>query len=150
MPDEKYIQFVANYDDWVSIKKLKIEPGMDPRTVMEFLAGLNTSLDSKVEANLSKLVDLKKLDSIIAGGIEKGKSEAAVAKALAFIASGKVNSVIKEICAKPDLQKNEISELEGFCRAYAMRKAFKTLGIVVDYSEIEIPGMKRLMKNKGK
>ena len=34
MADEKFIQFVSNYDDWVSVKKLKVEPGMEPRTVM--------------------------------------------------------------------------------------------------------------------
>jgi len=63
MTEEKYIQFVANYDDWVAIKKLKIEPSMDPKTIMEFLASLTISVDRKVEENLGKMVDLKKLDA---------------------------------------------------------------------------------------
>ena len=65
MADEKFIQFVANYEDWVSVKKLKVEPGMEPRTVMEFLASLGTGIDKKVEENLRKCVALDKLDAAL-------------------------------------------------------------------------------------
>ncbi len=36
MADEKYINFIANYDDWVAIKKLKVEPATQPTTIREF------------------------------------------------------------------------------------------------------------------
>ncbi|VVB98955.1 Uncharacterised protein [uncultured archaeon] len=143
--DEKYIQFVSNYDDWVAIRKLKIEPATDPRTVMEFLAGLNTSVDSKVEANLRKIVKLEKVDAAIA---ELGLGKKDVAKALEEVASRKVGAAIKEITEIPELQKNEQKEIAGFCKVYAMRKAMKACGLQVDYSEIEIPGMKRTMRQK--
>jgi len=29
------IQFVANYGDWIAVKKLKIDEKMDARTIME-------------------------------------------------------------------------------------------------------------------
>ncbi|MEM4710129.1 MAG: DUF2666 family protein [Candidatus Diapherotrites archaeon] len=145
MAEEKYIQFVANYDDWVAIRKLKIEPATDPRTVMEFLAGLTNSVDSKVEENLRKIVDLKKVDDAIAS-LGLGKKD--VAKALEEINSRKVSSAIKEICALPELQSAEQKELEQFCRIYATKKALKECGLMVDYSNIEIPGMKKLKKTK--
>mgnify|MGYP001611083954 CR=1 FL=1 len=71
-----------------------------------------------------------------------------ILQALEEVKSRKVNAVIKEITALPNLQKNEQGEMEDFCRAYAMRKALKLCGIIVDYSEVEIPGMKRLKKAK--
>lgn len=149
MPDEKYIQFVANYDDWVAIKKLKIDQKADPRTIMEFLASLTTSVDNKIEANLRKIVALDKLDKALAEEIKPGKSEADLAGVLAAVNGRKINGVIGEICDfNPDMQKNEKKELEGFCKAYAMRKAMKACKLAVDYSSVEIPGMKRVMKTK--
>ncbi len=145
LADEKYIQFISNYDDWVSIKKLKIEPATDPRTVMEFLASLGTSLDSKIEANLRKIVALDKVDAAIAG-LGLGRKD--TAKAIEEVASRKVNSVIKEIVELTGLQTGEKKEVEQFCKAYAMRKSLKECALMVDYTGVEIPGMKRLMKKK--
>ena len=145
MADDKYIQFIANYDDWVSIKKLKIESVTDPRTIMEFLASLGTSIDTKVEANLRKIVKLEKVDAAIA---ELGLGKKDTAKALEEVNSRKVNSVINEISEIPELQKGERKEVAQFCKVYAMRKALKLCAIEVDYTNVEIPGMKRLMKKK--
>jgi len=145
MPDEKYIQFISNYDDWVSIKKLKMEPATDPRMVMEFLASLGTGIDNKVEANLRKIVALDRVDAAIA---ELGLGKKDVAKAIEEVGSRKVNSVIKEIAEATNFQTGEKKEIEQFCRVYAMRKALKECTLPVDYSGIEIPGMKRLMKKK--
>ncbi len=143
MADEKYISFISNYDDWVSIKKLKIEPATDPRTIVEFLASLSMGIDGKVEQNLGKIVDLKKLDAAI-NEIGLGKKD--VAKALEEVSSRKVNAVIKEITEIPKFQKNEQKEVGDFCRAYAIRKALKLCGLMVDYSDVNIPGMKRMKK----
>lgn len=145
MPDEKYIQFIANYDDWVAIKKLKIEPGMDPKTVIEFLASLTISVDRKVEENLGKIVDLKKLDAVIAQ-IPPGKSEEEIAGALKEVNTRKVSAAVNEITQLEKLQKNEQKELADFCKAYATRKVLKNCNVIVDYSGIEIPGLKRAMK----
>ncbi|MBI4210891.1 MAG: DUF2666 family protein [Candidatus Diapherotrites archaeon] len=145
MPEDKYIQFMANYDDWVSIRKLRIEPATDPRTIMEFLASLSTGIDAKVEANMRKILKLDKVDAAIA---ELGLGKKDTAKALEEVNSRKVGAVIKEITAIPELQKGEQKEMEQFCRAYAMKKALKECGLNTDYSGIEIPGMKRVMKSK--
>src|SRR3989344_2016026 len=145
MPDEKYIQFISNYDDWVSIKKLKIEGVTDPRTIMEFLAILGTGIDNKIEANLRKIVPLDKVDAAIA---ELGLGKKDVGRALEEINSRKVGAVIKEIVELPQYQTGEKKELEQFCKVYATKKALKECGLWVDYTGVEIPGMKRLMKKK--
>ncbi len=149
MPDsEKYIQFVANYDDWVSIKKIKIEPTTNPKTIMEFLASLITSVDKKIEDNLKKIIDLKKVEDAINEVFAGGKGASAINEALAAVNSSKVNSVINQLTEKPEWQKNEQKEIQGFCKAFAMRFALKKCGLIIDYSQVEVPGMKRLTKKK--
>jgi hypothetical protein len=144
---EEGIQLVANYGELKAVKKLKIEPATDSRAIMEFLASLETGIDRKIEENLCKIVDLAKVDAAIKElGLGKGGENAATA--IAEVASRKVNSVITEVCSKPELQKNEQKELIGFCKVYALRKALNETGLSVDYCSVEIPGMKRLMKKK--
>ena len=144
---DEVIQFMANYSDWKSIKKLRIEPATEPRTIMEFLASLETGIDRKIEANLRKIVELDKVDAAIAK-LELAKGKENVGIAIAEVNSRKINSVIKEICTKPELQKNEQKELVGFCKVYAMRKALNETELSVDYTSIKIPGLKRMMKKK--
>jgi len=142
---DEQIQLIANYADWKAIKKITITEKTDPRTIAEFLASLTRSVDNKIEANLRKLVALDKVDTAL-NEIGLGKGD--VAKAIEEVNSRKVGKVINEITAIDSLQKNVQKELVGFCKAYAMRKALQACGIIVDYSEVEIPGMKRLMKKK--
>ena len=141
------IQFIANYDDWKAIKKLKIEKATDSKTIMEFLASLGTGIDKKIESNLRKIVDLAKVDAAL-NEIAKGKGKDQIAEIIAEVNSRKINAAINEVCTLPQFQKNEQKELIGFCKVYAMRKALKEAGLMVDYSCIEIPGMKRVQKNK--
>ncbi len=149
MAEEKYIQFVANYADWVAVKKLKIEEATDSRTIAEFLAGLTISVDRKIADNLGKIIDLKKLDSALAT-IEAGKTEEQIAEALKEVNTRKINAVINELAQNEKWQKNEQREIADFLKAYAMRTVLKKCGVTVDYSEIEIPGMKRAMKGAKK
>ncbi len=142
---EDQIQFVANYEDWRAVKKITITEKTEPKKIMEFLAGLLGSADNKIEENLGKIVDLEKLDNAIRE-CELGKGDAG--KAIEEVSKRKIGSVIKEITSLEGYQKNEIKELQDFCRVYAIRKALRECDIKVEYSEVEIPGMKRLMKKK--
>lgn len=145
---ENGIQFVANYEDWKAVRKISITPTTPPKMIMEFLASLTTSLDEKVAKNISKIVDLKKLDAAIAE-VQKGKKAEEIAEILAEVNGRKTAKVINEITEElPGFQKNEIRELKDFCKVYALKKALKEAGVMVDYSEIEIPGMGRLKKAK--
>lgn len=141
------IQFIANYDEWQAVKKIKIEEKTSPVTVMEFLASLGTGIDKKIEANLRKVVDLKKIDSALSE-LQAGKSKEQIAETIAEINSRKVNAVINEICGKPEMQPKEQKELQQFCKVFAMRKALNACELSVDYSSVEVPGMGRLKKAK--
>ena len=89
--------------------------------------------------------DFKEFDAAIAE-LSLGKKD--TAKAIEEVNSRKVGSVIKEITELPQYQKGEQKELEQFCKVYAMRKALKLCALAVDYTSVEIPGMKRVMKKK--
>jgi hypothetical protein len=144
---EGSIQFIANYDEWKAIKKQTITDKTDPLTVMEFLASLTTSVDNKVEFNLKKKVALDKLDKAINDlGLARGDA----VKALEEINSRTISKTINEISQIPELQKNQQKEVADFCRAYATRKCLKACGLLLDYSQIEIPGMGRLKKKAPK
>ena len=145
---DKQIQFIANYDNWVAIKKLKITEKTDPRSVMEFLAGLSMSFDRKIEDNLRKLVKLEKVDAVLKEELSSGKGADNITKSLATVSGVKINRVINEICEIDGMQKNEKKELIDFCKVYAMKKALQECKLMVDYSGIAIPGMKRLKKKK--
>lgn len=142
---EGSIQFIANYDDWKAIRKQTITEKTDPLTVMEFLAGLTNSVDGKVEVNLKKKVALDKLDvAINTLGLTKGDA----VKALEEINSRTISKVINEISQVPELQKNQQKEVAEFCKVYATRKCLKACGLMVDYTQVQIPGMGRLKKKK--
>jgi len=142
---EGSIQFIANYDDWKAIRKQTITEKTDPLTVMEFLASLTNSVDGKVESNLKKKVALDKLDKAINDlGLTKGDA----IKALEEINSRSISKVINEISQVPELQKNQQKEVADFCKTYATRKCLKACGLMIDYTQIQIPGMGRLKKAK--
>ena len=143
---EQYIQFVANYKDWVSIRKLKIEAATEPKSIMEYLASLGTSIDGKVEENLGKIVNLKEIDNALTE-LELGKKD--TGKALDEINTRKVGGVIKQLVEPLEgLSKPEKKEIIQFCKIYAMKKALKECNLMVDYSGVEIPGMKRTKKKQ--
>ncbi len=150
--EEKFIQFVAKYDDWIAVRKLKIEEKTDPIVVAEFLAGLTNSVDSKVGENLKKILNLSELDKVLES-LEYGKSEQEISQVLAHINSGKINKLINaaiDLLPEEKFQKNQKKELTDFCKVYAMKTALKKCGLMSDYSSIEIPGMKKLSKKGGK
>ena len=66
--------------------------------------------------------------------------------ALKAVTKRNISSIIKEITNLPGLQKNEIKELNEFCKVYAIRRILKNCTLMIDYSEIKIPGMRKTKK----
>ncbi|MBI2530200.1 MAG: DUF2666 family protein [Candidatus Diapherotrites archaeon] len=149
--DEKYIQFIANYDDWVAIRKMKITETTDSKTVLEFLASLGSGFDRKIAQNLGKIIDIVQLDNALNEVLvdSAGKSAEELGKIIALVKGPKINKVISELVGKvPNLESAVQKEIEQFAKAYAVRKALKECGLQVDYSEIDIPGMKKIKRAK--
>ena len=144
--EEESIQFIANTKGWTSIKKMKVTQETDPRAFLEFLASLNAGIARKVEDFLGKIVDITKVDKALNELFEsKAKPEEIIQK----VNGMQVNKAISELIeGLNNLQPGEKKEVSDFLKVYAMRKALKQNKIRVDYSEIDIPGMKKLKKTK--
>jgi len=145
------IQFVAKMGDWVSVKKLSIEEKTDALSVMEFLAGLSVSFDTKIGEYLGKEIDLKKLEGVVDEELEGiAKGEKGISQTLAKLKGTKLGKVINELCDVKGLQPKETKQLKEFCRVYSMRIAFKKIGLKADYSTIETKSIKASNKKAAK
>lgn len=145
------IQFIAKMGNWVAVRKLSVEEKTEPLMVMEFIAGLSVSFDRKIEEFLAKEVEIEKLNTAIdeeLEGIKKGAR--GVSEVLAKIGGAKLGRVINELCDSKARQPKEKKELKEFCKIFALRKAFRKLGLKVDYSTIETPAIKAAMKKAKK
>lgn len=65
-----YIDFMAKYKDWISIRRLGIHPDTKPEEVVFHLAGVRGVIESKAPALMG--IDMSKLDAF-AAKITQGK-----------------------------------------------------------------------------
>ena len=145
------IQFVAKLGDWVAVRKLTVEEKTEPMQVMEFLAGLSVSFDGKIEEFLGKEIDIQGLSSAVEEEMEGiGKGVKGIEEALAKVNGAKIGRAINELCDAKGWQPKQTKELKEFCRVFALRKAFKTAGLKVDYTTIETPAIKAANKKAKK
>ncbi|MBT4869981.1 MAG: DUF2666 family protein [Candidatus Diapherotrites archaeon] len=144
---EEQIQLVANYEDWKAIKKITITNETAPLAIAEFLASLTYSTDEKIEDNLRKTVELDKVDAAL-GELGLGKGDAG--EAIKEVNTRIVSKVINEICKLDKFNGPTQKELIALCKIYATKKALKACGVMVEYSQAEIPSLKRAKKAKAK
>lgn len=69
----EYVDFMAKYKDWVSIKRLGIRPNTSPQEVVMHLSGIRSAIDSRAYRILGiKTEALDNLASRISAGKPKG------------------------------------------------------------------------------
>ncbi|MDP2666654.1 MAG: hypothetical protein Q8P05_04100 [Candidatus Diapherotrites archaeon] len=126
-----FIQFIANYPKWKCIKKYRITEGADPRTFMEFMSSYKVSLENRFEAYLLSLGG-EQLPGLVENAPDK------TAKPSATL------SYIKEMASR------EVKDdhLPSYASTYLARKLFRIRGLFTEASQIEIPGLKRLLRKK--
>ncbi|MEK6902813.1 MAG: hypothetical protein AABX02_04475 [archaeon] len=140
--DDGFIQFIANYEEWKCIKKYRTVPTTNSLTFAEFLASYSITLDQRFVMYLRTFLDMKSLDTILSKS--PGKS-ASVGELLAFLSSPPVVSTIQSIAKK---ESNHAGELESMLKAYAARNVLREKGLIVEYAQVGIPGLKRLINKK--
>jgi len=138
------IQFVANYDDWKAVKKLKITDQVPNLDVVDFLASISISFDKKIEDNLRKVCNLKPIDDYIASIVEgKTKKEEDFAKILKGLASPNAGKAITEAMPS-NAEPKEKDKFKIYLRIYMTKTALSKAGLEIDYTKVPIP------INKGK
>jgi len=53
---EESIQFIANFDKFISIKKLTIDKDVSPRDIIEFLTSVQSTTNQKIKDYICKIL----------------------------------------------------------------------------------------------
>jgi hypothetical protein len=139
MEDFEGIQFIAKLGDWIAVKKLKMEKGIKPREVAEFLISLTMSANRKVEEFLAEEIDFE--------AVRKAIDDVGIEEPLNAVENTSVKKAIKQaVKNRENLDKKIVKEFEELARVFALRYALKKAGYKIDYSEVEIPSLKLAKK----
>jgi hypothetical protein len=140
---EESVQFIANFDKFVSIKKLTIDKDVTPKDVIEFLTSVEFSTSQKIKDYLGKLCDIKKFE-------EKTKSLMALeaGKFIEEVNSNATQKIIKDFIPE-SMDKKEVKDayIELF-KVWLIEKYAQEKGIVFAAHHIVFPANKKLMKKK--
>jgi len=143
---EESIQFISNLKDFISVKKMKIAPEVTKSDIVEFLAAVQVSTNTKIKEYLEKIIDItkfnKETESLIALEPTKFFTEVNSTKTKKII-SGLLSSEINK-----DLK-------DALIQAYVVYLTEKYLiskGFVIGYHGIIFPTRKKQLKKviKGK
>ena len=116
----EYIDFMAKYKDWISIKKLGIRDYTKPEDIVYHLAGIRNTLDGRMFKILG--IDTAKLDAAAdnaTNGMRKGYSS--LSTAINNLASSEAKKAIEDSCAANN-------GLKPFAETYLLQKVVTNLG----------------------
>ncbi len=133
------IQFISNYPNWKCIKKFAVTEQTNPKTVCEFFVSYSISLDNRMEKYLAQAVDMNKVNELIFSA-PSGKMAGDIPEFLQYVGSASLAQKAHALGKTPLLGK--------IVHTFIIRSLFKQNGLMGDYSGVEIPGLKRLMKKK--
>lgn len=127
------IEFFAQYDKWVAVKKLKIEDH-EPIDVARFLASVHDTLDRKMWEFIGDEIPLDALDGIayeLTGATQKGKKWVVGRKS-----EDEVNAILASIKSPSTTRKLgehvKNKELKKLAKIYLTRRVFELLGVALE------------------
>lgn len=149
-PDQ-YIDFMAKYKDWVSIKRLGIRPDTKPEEIVHYLAALRTTIDNKSYSFLGiKTNILDEYAKRLSQG--KRKSYNSLAEVSNSLAGSETKSMLESSC--------ENRSLVPLAEIYLLGRVLTNLGFDTSINQTVMskifPGLKppkapgRLGKSKKK
>ncbi len=133
---EEYIDFMAKYRDWVSIKRIGIRPDTKPEEVVHYLAGIRATIDSKAFPMLGiKTAALDQYAERLSAGMKKNYGS--LSGALSKMDVKETKSILVESCSK---------ELVPVAEIYLLGKVISNLGFDTSINQKVIskifPGIK--------
>jgi hypothetical protein len=115
---EEYIDFMAKYKDWISIKRLGIREGTKPEEVVNHMAAIRSTIDYKSYPMLG--IKTKILDDCAAKMcLGSKKNYQSLADALVKMNGSEAKSAIADSCPK---------ELSSIAEVYLLSKVMTTIG----------------------
>jgi hypothetical protein len=124
---EEYIDFMAKYKDWISIKRIGIRPDTKPEEVAYYLAGIRSTIDSKAYSFLG--IKTSVIDEFI-GRITNGKrkSYGALSEVVNSINSPDAKAALADACGE---HKDQIPLAE----IYLLGKAISSIGFDISLNQ---------------
>jgi hypothetical protein len=123
---EEYIDFMAKYKDWVSIKRIGIRPDTKPEAVVQYLAGVRTTIDAKSFPMLQ--IKTSMLDEHAKGMCEGlRKNYESLATAMGKMGSSETKKVIAE---------SSTEELQPIAEIYLLGKVMSTIGYDTSINQV--------------
>ncbi len=140
---EESIQFIANFDKFVSIKKLTIDKEVGPKEVIEFLTSVQFSTSQKIKDYIKKICDISNFEekTNFLFSLEVGNF-------IEEVNSKQTKKIIKEFIPK-EMEKKELKDayIELF-KVYLIEKYSVDKKMVFGAHHIVFPSNKKLMKKK--
>jgi len=140
---EESIQFIANFDKFVSIKKLTLDKEVGPKEVIEFLTSVQFTTSQKIKDYIGKIIDVKSFD-------EKTKKlyTQNLGQFLEEVNSNVTKKIIKDF-VPADIEKKETKDAYiELLKVYLIEKYANEKKIVIGAHHIVFPANKKLMKKK--
>jgi hypothetical protein len=116
----EYVDFLAKYKEWITIKRLGIRPGTKPEEVVFHLAGIRNVADQRSYRILGMDVDkLNGLAQKIASG--KAKKYSGLSDLAKEMSSQAIKNEIAEMAGSATLQK--------FAEIYVLNRVMNAIGL---------------------
>ncbi|MEM0107049.1 MAG: DUF2666 family protein [Candidatus Micrarchaeaceae archaeon] len=114
---EEYIDFMAKYKDWISVKRMQIREITKPEEIAFHLASINKTINGKVYKLIG--IDTKILDEI-ANKLKNRRKIAALADAVKKVDEESTKKAIESACTA--------KTLEPIARSYLLNKILSNVG----------------------
>ncbi len=127
-PDQ-YIDFMAKYRDWVSIRRMGIRANTTPQEVVYHLAGIRTTIDSKAFGLLG--IKTSVLDAFVSSatsGLKKKVTD--LSTAVQKLDSTEAKKALDDSC--------ENKTLLPLAKAYALNKLVGSLGFETGIDQLSM------------
>ena len=137
--DEK-IEFFSNAKGFTAVKKLKLDNTKTPTDIVQFLASIQITTNSKIRSLLEEISDTDKLNELI-----KKLLSLDIPSFFNELYSSKTKKSIKSLLPS-DFDKKLIPTFIEAYQVYIMEKYFLANKKVIGYHQILFPELKKLKK----
>ncbi len=126
------LQFIGKLGEWVAVKKLTVEEGIEDKDILFFFSSIYNTLGRKADEYVEKVFPevIKLQEEVLPEG---RRSEKTISEVLAKVFGPGVGRKINEIIEGKDLEKAEKEAAKEIIRVYLVRKALEKLGVFLDY-----------------
>lgn len=137
--DEK-IEFLSSAKGFTAVKKLKLDNTKTPTDIVQFLASIQITTNSKIKSLLEEIADTDKLNELI-----KEFLSLDISSFFNRLYSAKTKKLIKALLPSDFDKKLTPTFIEAY-QVYIMEKYFLANNKAIGYHQILFPALKKLKK----